>query len=85
MTAEQHKTAIQDLMQIPGVSRTIADDLVLLGVKKVSDLKDKRAERLFAQYNKLTGKMQSKTLLTILENAVKFAEEEHVHLQTTKA
>lgn len=84
MTAEQHKIAIQDLMQIPGISRAIADDLVLIGIKKITDLKDKRAERLYNQCNKLAGKTQCKTLLTTLENAVKYASDEHVHTQETK-
>jgi predicted RecB family nuclease len=63
MTAEEYKTAVKDLMIIPGVGRSVADDLIQMGIKKVSDLKDKNAERLYLKSNREAGVVQDRCLL----------------------
>ncbi len=76
MTAEEYKDAIKDLMLIPGVGRSMADDLIQMGIKKVSDLKNKDAERLYSKSNRQAGVTQDRNLLYTLRCAVYFASNE---------
>ena len=76
MTAEAYKQAIKDLTLIPGIARTVADDLIQMGITKVSDLKDKDADRLFAKSNRQAGVVQDKQLLYTFKAAVYFASNE---------
>jgi nucleotidyltransferase/DNA polymerase involved in DNA repair len=73
MTAEEYKSAVKELTTIPGVGRTVADDLIQLGIKKVSDLKDKDADRLYHRSNREAGTVQDKSLLVIFRNAIQFS------------
>ncbi len=66
--------AIKDLMVIPGVGKSIAEDLTDIGISSVSDLKGKNPEILYQQSNKFTGKVQDRCLLYVFRCAVYFAE-----------
>jgi hypothetical protein len=63
-------------MLIPGVGRSIADDLIQMGIKKVSDLKGKDADRLYSKSNRQAGVVQDRNLLYTLRCAVYFASNE---------
>lgn len=76
MTAEAYNKAVKELTQIPGVGRSIADDLIQMGITKVSDLKNKDAERLYHKSNRQAGVIQDKHLLYTLRCAVYFASNE---------
>lgn len=43
---------IKTLMQIPGVGKSIAQDLVNIGIKSVDDLKGKDPQKLYNKSNK---------------------------------
>jgi len=59
---------------IPGVGKSIADDLRNIGVQTVADLKGKNPEKLFEMSNRFEGKTQDRCLLYVFREAVYFAE-----------
>ncbi|GAB1402822.1 helix-hairpin-helix domain-containing protein [Elusimicrobiota bacterium] len=65
---------IKELMIIPGVGKSIAEDLTDIGISSVSDLKGKNPEKLYDESNKFTGKVQDRCLLYVFRCAVYFAE-----------
>lgn len=65
---------IKELMIIPGVGKSIAEDLTDIGISSVSDLKGKNPEKLYDASNKFTGKVQDRCLLYVFRCAVYFAE-----------
>ncbi|MBK7149391.1 MAG: pathogenicity locus [Bacteroidetes bacterium] len=77
MTADEYKQAVKELMTIPAVGRTVADDLIQLGIKKVSDLKGLKAERLYSRSNRAAGLVQDKCLLYTFRCAIYFASNEN--------
>jgi hypothetical protein len=73
MTAEEHRQSIKELMTIPNMQRDLADELLLLGIKKVGDLKYQSAERLYQRLNIQARKIEDRTVLYILRCAVYYA------------
>ena len=73
MTAEAYKEAIKQLTLIPGVDRTIADDLIQMGITSTADLKNKDAEKLYSKSNRQCGNVQDRKLLFVFRCAVYFA------------
>ncbi|MDD5022463.1 MAG: DUF4332 domain-containing protein [Endomicrobiaceae bacterium] len=65
---------IKELMIIPGVGKSIAEDLTDIGISSVSDLKRKNPEKLYDESNKFAGKVQDRCLLYVFRCAVYFAE-----------
>jgi len=63
-----------DLLSIPGVGKSIAEDLNNIGIYSISDLKGKNAEELYAMSNRFEGKMQDRCLLYVYREAVYYAE-----------
>jgi hypothetical protein len=66
--------SIKDLMIIPGIGKSIANDLWQIGIKKVDDLKDKHPEALYDLSNKFAGVVQDRCLLYTFRCAVYFAK-----------
>lgn len=62
------------LMCIPGVGKSIANDLLNIGIKTVEDLKGKEPEHLYNLSNKYAGVVQDRCLLYVFRCAVYFAE-----------
>ncbi|MBW8361006.1 MAG: helix-hairpin-helix domain-containing protein [Kaistella sp.] len=78
MTKEE---SIKNLMQIPGVGKSIANDLFQIGILKTDDLKGRDPEELFAASNAKVGAVQDRCLLYVFRGAVYFAEtpkEKHI-------
>lgn len=67
------KSYIKELTQIPGVGKSIADDLVNIGIKSISDLKGKNPEALYNKSNRYAGAVQDRCLLYVFRCAVYFA------------
>jgi hypothetical protein len=65
---------LNDLMQIPGVGKSIARDLWKLGIRNVGDLKGQSPEKLYEQSNDLVGTVQDRCLLYVFRCAVYYAE-----------
>ena len=69
-------SAMTDLMQIPGVGKSIAEDLINIGIISVNDLKGKDPEILYDQSNRFAGMVQDRCLLYVFRCAVYYAETE---------
>lgn len=68
------KLSVNELMQIPGVGKSIAADLHAIGVHRVSDLIGCDPERLYEQSNAVAGMVQDRCLLYVFRCAVYYAE-----------
>lgn len=64
---------LKELQEIPGVGRSIARNLIGIGIRKVDDLKGKNPERLYARANRAAGVVQDRCLLYVFRCAVYFA------------
>lgn len=64
----------QDLMSIPGVGKSIAEDLRQIGIHSVSDLKGKDPQELYDRSNNHVGAVQDRCLLYVFRCAVYYAE-----------
>ncbi|MCB0728682.1 MAG: helix-hairpin-helix domain-containing protein [Ignavibacteria bacterium] len=71
MNSKEH---IRSLMKIPGIGKSIAQDLVNIGIRQVEDLKGKDPEELFERSNEYAGAVQDRCLLYVFRCAVYFAE-----------
>jgi len=61
------------LTEIPGVGKSIAQDLNNIGIYTIGDLKNRNAETLYDLSNKYAGKTQDKCLLYVYRTAVYYA------------
>ena len=68
--------SIRDLQVIPGVGKSIANDLWRIGITNVTDLKSKDPEELYELSNKLVGIVQDRCLLYVFRCAVYYANTE---------
>lgn len=73
---------LKDLQRIPGVGPSLAQDLVDLGIRKVTALRRRSPERLYQQLCTLRGQQQDKCVLYVFRCAVYFATEQQ--LQTRR-
>jgi hypothetical protein len=71
MTAAQ---TIKELSKIPGVGKSIATDLLNIGIRCMDDLKGKDPQILYDQSNQFAGCVQDRCLLYVFRCAVYFAE-----------
>jgi predicted RecB family nuclease len=71
MTKEQ---VIKQLQVIPGVGKSIANDLWNIDIRSVEELKDKDPQVLYNQSNEYAGSVQDRCLLYVFRCAVYFAE-----------
>jgi len=69
------KTIVKDLQVIPGVGRSIAEDLWELGIRSVSDLKGNDPEKLYARRCIQQGVQIDRCLLYTFRCAVYFASQ----------
>lgn len=65
---------IKELTAIPGVGKSIANDLARIGIKSITDLRGKDPEELYKESNSLVGCVQDRCLLYVFRCAVYFAE-----------
>jgi hypothetical protein len=73
MAGVAKEQAINNLLQIPGVGKSIANDLWSIGIKHVEDLKGKSPEALYKISNKKVGMVQDRCLLYVFRCAVYYA------------
>ena len=81
MTREQ---SVKQLMQIRGVGKSIAKDLLDIGIHAIDDLKGKDPEFMFHQSNLEAGMVQDRCLLYCFRCAVYFAETDETDRDTEK-
>lgn len=73
MTIPVRQDALKELQIIPGVGKSIAEDLWELGIRRVSDLKGKDPEKLYARRCTQVGTRIDPCLLYVFRSAVYFA------------
>lgn len=61
-------------MKIPGVGKSIAQDLLSIGISSIDDLKGKDPEKLYNRSNRFAGVVQDRCLLYVFRCAVYFAD-----------
>jgi len=66
--------SLKTLQQIPGIGKSIAEDLYNIGIRQVADLKGRDPEELFNQSNAFAGSVQDLCLLYTFRCAVYFSE-----------
>ncbi len=72
MTSKEQ--SIKELTIIPGVGKSIANDLWNIGIHNISDLNGKTPEKLYELSNKYAGMVQDRCLLYVFRLAVYYAE-----------
>jgi hypothetical protein len=68
------KQLIKSLTAIPGVGKSIAKDLLHIGIREISDLQGKSPEKLYDLSNQHAGTIQDRCLLYVFRCAVYYAE-----------
>jgi hypothetical protein len=68
-----NENKLKELMQIPGVGKSIAMDLLKIGIMSVRDLRGKNPETLYELINKREGHVQDRCLLYVFRCAVYYA------------
>ena len=66
--------SLKSLQTIPGIGKSIAQNLFDIGIRSVGDLKDKDPEKLYEKSNKFVGARQDPCLLYTFRCAVYFAK-----------
>ena len=78
MTMEAlNKKILQELQSIPGVGKSIANDLYGLGIRSINDLKNKNPEALYVAFCRQQGQHIDRCMLYVLRCAVYFASHKH--------
>lgn len=70
----KNENPIKELMTIPGVGKSIANDLLNIGIYNISELKNKDPEILYNLSNKFAGCVQDRCLLYVFRCAVYFSK-----------
>lgn len=66
--------ALKNLQQIPGVGKSIANDLWNIDIHSVDELAGKDPQTLYDQSNEYAGTIQDRCLLYVFRCAVYYAE-----------
>lgn len=69
--------ALRELRTIPGIGPSLASDLYLLGIRRVTDLKTKNPETLYRDLETLTASHQDRCVLYTFRCAVYYAKTKH--------
>ena len=70
------KEVLKTLQEIPGIGKSLAQDLYDLGVRAIADLKSKDPEAMFEQLCRMRGK-QDRCVLYVFRCAVYYASHRH--------
>lgn len=63
----------KELMKIPGVGKSIAQDLIHIGIESIADLKNEDPRNLYDRSNDYAGAVQDPCLLYTFRCAVYYA------------
>ena len=66
----------KELQSIPGVGRRTAEDLILIGINSIKDLKNKNPEELYERLCMAKGQEVDRCVLYVFRCAVYYATEE---------
>jgi hypothetical protein len=73
MKTGQKQHILKQLQEIPGVGKSIAEDLWELGIRRVADLKGKNPEKLYLKRCAQVGMQIDRCLLYVFRCAVYYA------------
>jgi len=73
MKTTQKEDILKELKTIPGVGKSIAEDLWELGIRTVSDLRSKDPEQLYEKRCAQVGMQIDRCLLYVFRGAVYYA------------
>jgi hypothetical protein len=76
MSGVERAAALRDFRRIPGVGRTIAEDLWALGFRSTAELRGGDPEALYERLCELQGVRVDRCMLYVLRCAVYFASTE---------
>jgi hypothetical protein len=79
------RTPPKSLTDLPGVGKSIAEDLRNIGIHRVDDLKGMDPQRLYELSNGHAGKVQDRCLLYVFRCAVYAAETLEVKREPEKS
>ena len=65
--------SLRELRQIPGVGKSIAQDLWDIGIRRIADLAGQNPEKLYDKSNRKAGVIQDRCLLYVFRCAVYYA------------
>lgn len=65
--------ALKEFQKIPGVGKSIANDLWALGFTSIKDLKNQSAERLYEDLEKIAGQKICRCMLYVFRCAIYYA------------
>jgi len=72
---EKRATILKEFQKIPGVGKSIAQDLYDLGYRGISDLRDKDPEQMYVDLCNLKGTKVDRCMLYVFRCAVYYATE----------
>lgn len=75
---------LKELRQIPGIGKACSYDLWNIGIRKISDLKNKDPNQLYLKLNALTGVTHDPCVLYTFRCAVYFASHKNHQLEKMK-
>ncbi|CAN5561270.1 protein Cdd1 [soil metagenome] len=75
VTSEKEKI-LKELQKIPSIGKACSLDLWNIGIRRVSDLKNKSPEKLYKKLNKVTGAVHDICMLYTFRCAVYYASNE---------
>ncbi|MEO8760707.1 MAG: helix-hairpin-helix domain-containing protein [Bacteroidia bacterium] len=85
LTVDTNKVkAIKELMEIPGVGKSIANDLYNINIKNIATLKNQSPEELYHLSNQYAGIVQDRCLLYVFRCAVYYATEKKHDVEKLK-
>jgi len=77
-------TALRDLQRIPGIGKSLAQDLVDIGITSVVSLRGRNPEKLYQKLMDLHGQHIDRCVLYAFRCAVYFATEKKHHPERLK-
>ncbi|NPV92986.1 MAG: pathogenicity locus [Firmicutes bacterium] len=78
MADQEKERVLKDLRRIPGVGKSIADDLWRMGFRSVEELKQQDPEEMYLRFCHMEQALVDRCLLYVFRGAVYFASnEEH--------
>jgi hypothetical protein len=75
---------LKEFQTIPGVGKSIAEDLYDMGFRSVGDLKGKNPEKLYADFERLRGIHIDRCMLYVFRCAVYFASNDKYNSEKLK-
>ena len=83
-TTNDKAASLRELMEIPGVGKSIANDLWNIGIRHTKDLKRRNAQELYDLSNRYAGAVQDRCLLYVFRCAVYYASTKSENQQAEK-